>query len=58
LGVPVVVIAGDVDGDHDVVMRTLVGFAGEEEAWRNPLGVIKQITADLLADRRASDRAR
>jgi glycerate kinase len=58
LGVPVVVIAGDVDGDHDVEMRTLVGFAGEEEAWRDPLGVIKRITADLLAERRASDRAR
>lgn len=50
-GVPVVVIAGDVDGDHPVDVRTLVGFAGEDEAWRDPLGLLRRITALVLDGR-------
>ncbi len=50
-GVPVVVIAGDVDGDHDVDLRTLVGYAGEAEAWRDPLGLLRRITFDVLSTR-------
>ncbi|MDE3206871.1 MAG: glycerate kinase [Acidobacteriota bacterium] len=49
LGVPVVVIAGDVEGDPDIEYQTLVGFAGEEAAWSDPLGVLQRITAQVLA---------
>jgi glycerate kinase len=52
LQVPVVVIAGDVDGRPDVDYRTLVDAAGPEEAWRDPLEVLRRVAADILSSRR------
>lgn len=51
LGVPVAVVAGDVVGDHDVEYRTLVATVGEEQAWSDPSGALRKVTAELLADR-------
>ncbi|MBV9661292.1 MAG: glycerate kinase [Acidimicrobiales bacterium] len=49
VGVPVVVLAGDVEGDPPVDYHTLVGAAGEEAAWADPIGSLRQVTAALLA---------
>lgn len=48
-GVPVVVLAGDVEGDHDVAYRTLVEAVGEEAAWADPLGSLRRVTREMLA---------
>ncbi len=50
-GVPVVAIAGDVEGDHDVDYRTLVAAEGENAAWSDPLGVLRRVTLDVLRGR-------
>lgn len=47
-GVPVMVVAGDVDGSHDVDYRTLVAAVGEERALADPLGSIRQVIRDML----------
>ena len=51
LGVPVLVMADDVDGDHPVEYRTLVGVLGEAEAWGDPAGALRRVATDLLAAR-------
>jgi glycerate kinase len=51
VGVPVVVLAGDAIGDHDVPYRTLVGAVGFERAWADPLGALGELVADVLAGR-------
>ena len=51
LGVPVLVVAGDVDGDHDVEHRTLVSAVGEDQAWSDPAGALRKVTAELLGAR-------
>ena len=49
LGVPVVVIAGEAEGAPDVEHRTLIGAVGEERAWADPDGALRQVTASVLA---------
>ena len=51
LGVPVLVVAGDVEGDHDVEHRALVAEVGEDEAWTDPSGALGRVAARLLAGR-------
>ncbi|MGH9056462.1 MAG: glycerate kinase family protein [Acidimicrobiales bacterium] len=48
-GVPVVVLAGDVEGDHAVAYRTLVSSVGEERAWSDPLGALREVVSAVLA---------
>lgn len=49
LGVPVVVIAGDAEGEHpDVDYRTLVEAVGEDAAMADPLGALSRVTAEVL----------
>jgi len=50
MGVPVVVIAGSAEGDHDVDVRTLVDAVGEEAAFADPLGALRSVTAGVLRD--------
>jgi glycerate kinase len=50
-GVPVVILAGDAFGDHDVPYRTLVGSVGPERAWADPLGALGELVAQVLSDR-------
>jgi glycerate 2-kinase len=50
-GVPVVILAGDAIGTHDVPFRTLVGAVGEERAWADPLGALSELVAEVLAGR-------
>lgn len=47
-GIPVMVVAGDVDGDHAVDYRTLVAAVGEERALQDPLGSLRAVVRDLL----------
>ena len=47
-GVPVVVLAGNAEGDHPVEFRTLVGTAGEERAWAEPLAVVEDVVQEIL----------
>lgn len=49
--VPVLVVAGDAEGDHDVECRTLMAEVGEERAWSDPAGALDQVTTRLLAGR-------
>ena len=49
LGVPVMVLAGDVDGNHDVRFRTLVEAVGEELALGDPLGSLRRVAREMLA---------
>lgn len=49
LGVPVMVLAGDVEGDHDVRYRTLVEAVGEEAALADPLGSLRRVAREMLA---------
>lgn len=49
LGVPVMVLAGDVEGDHDVRYRTLVEAVGEEAALADPVGSLRRVTREMLA---------
>jgi glycerate kinase len=53
LSVPVVVIAGDSDGNTPagVEFHTLVGAFGEDQAWAYPLGCIQKLVAAVLAGR-------
>lgn len=51
LGVPVLVIAGDVDGRHDIEYRTLVATVGEDAAWADTPGALARVTAELLEGR-------
>jgi glycerate kinase len=51
LGVPVVVLAGDVEGSFDVDHRTLVAEVGADQAWADPLGALRRVAADVLAGR-------
>jgi glycerate kinase len=48
LGVPVVVVSGDAEGDPDVDYRTLVDAVGQEAAWADPLGSLRLVTAEVL----------
>jgi glycerate kinase len=48
---PVVVVVGEADGDHDVDYRSLVGAVGEDRAWADPLGAIREVTAAILRSR-------
>ncbi|MGH9115981.1 MAG: glycerate kinase family protein [Acidimicrobiales bacterium] len=48
-GVPVVVLAGDVEGDHAVTYRTLVSSVGEARAWSDPLGALREVVSEVLA---------
>jgi glycerate 2-kinase len=48
LGVPVVVLAGNADGDQPVQFRTLVATVGEEKAWAEPLAAIEEAVAGIL----------
>jgi hypothetical protein len=50
-GVPVVILAGDAIGSHDVPYRTLVGAAGEERAWADTLGALGELVAEVLGGR-------
>lgn len=49
LDVPVVVVAGDVDGEPDGIdYLTLVDAVGEERAMADPLGSLRSVAASLL----------
>jgi glycerate kinase len=48
MDVPVVVLAGDVEGEHDVECRTLIGELGEDRAWDDPIGSLKTVAASVL----------
>jgi glycerate kinase len=48
VGVPVVVLAGNADGDQPVRFRTLVATVGEEKAWADPLAAIEEVVAGIL----------
>jgi glycerate kinase len=56
-GVPVVVLAGEVDGELDppVEVRTLVARFGAVRSWSDPLGAVEEIAAELLRPGRKSD---
>lgn len=49
--VPVLVVAGAAEGDHEVEYRTLMDEVGEERAWSDPAGALEQVTTSLLAGR-------
>lgn len=51
LGVPVVVVAGEVDGAPGIDYRTLVAELGEERAWADPLGALRTVAERILASR-------
>ncbi len=51
VGVPAVVLAGDTVGEHDVPYRTLVASFGEEQAWADPLGALRELVTEVLAGR-------
>jgi glycerate kinase len=51
LGVPVVVLAGDVEGTFEVDHRALVTEVGEAAAWEDPLGSLRKVAAEVLAGR-------
>ena len=42
---PVVVLAGDAEGEHPFDYRTLVDTVGEERAWGDPLGAAARCSA-------------
>jgi len=50
-GVPVVIVAGDSDGEHAVPYRTLVDAVGEERAWADPLGALAELVVEVLSER-------
>jgi glycerate 2-kinase len=49
LDVPVVVVAGNAEGDHPVEVRTLVATVGEERAWAEPLAAVEEVVASIVA---------
>lgn len=49
LGVPVVVLAGDAEGQPPVAHHTLVARYGQDQAWADPLGGLRELTGDLLS---------
>jgi glycerate 2-kinase len=49
LDVPVVVLAGNAEGDQPVQVRTLVAAVGEERAWAEPLAVVEEVVAGIIA---------
>ena len=46
---PVVVVAGDVDGDHPVDYRTLVAAVGEERAQMDTIDSLRRVVHEILA---------
>jgi glycerate kinase len=48
-GLPVLVVAGDAVGEHQVPHRTLVASFGEERAWADPLGALAELVREVLA---------
>ena len=51
LGKPVVVIAGDLEGDPlELPFRTLVEAFGVDAAWADPLGCLAALTAQVLEE--------
>jgi glycerate kinase len=50
-GVPMIVLAGNAEGDQPVEYRTLVGEVGEERAWAEPLAAIEEVVGDVLRAR-------
>jgi glycerate 2-kinase len=50
-GVPIIVLAGNAEGDQPVEYRTLVGEVGEERAWAEPLAAIEEVVGDVLRAR-------
>jgi glycerate kinase len=51
LGVPVVILAGDALGETAAPCMTLVASFGEERAWADPIGALRDLVADVLAGR-------
>jgi glycerate kinase len=51
VGVPVVILAGDVVGEPAVPCSTLVASFGEERAWSDPLGALSDLVGEVLAGR-------
>jgi glycerate 2-kinase len=49
--VPVVILAGDAVGEHEVAYRTLVAEVGVERAWADPLGALSELVTEVLAAR-------
>jgi glycerate kinase len=49
LDVPVVVLAGNAEGDQPVRVRTLVATVGEERAWAEPLAAVEEAVAGIIA---------
>jgi glycerate kinase len=49
LGVPVVAIAGEAEGQPPIEHRTLVASVGYDQAWADPLGSLRQVAAEVLA---------
>jgi glycerate kinase len=49
IGVPVVVIAGDVEGDQPVEVRTLVDYADAERAWSDTLGCLTELGREVIS---------
>lgn len=50
LDVPVLVLAGDAEGEPPVEYRTLVGEVGEEQAWADPAGALGRVVAGWLEE--------
>src|SRR5207248_7338586 len=51
LGVPAVILAADAVGEPGVPCRTLVSSFGEERAWSEPLGALRNLVGEVLAGR-------
>jgi glycerate kinase len=49
VGVPVVILAGDAVGEPGVPCRTLVSSFGEDRAWSDPLGALRELVSEVLA---------
>jgi glycerate kinase len=51
LGVPAVILAGDAVGEAPVPCRTLVSSFGDQRAWSDPLGALRDLVGEVLAGR-------
>jgi glycerate kinase len=49
LDVPVVVLAGNAEGDQPVQVRTLVATVGDQRAWAEPLAAVEEVVAGIIA---------
>lgn len=58
LGVEVLVVAGDGDGEQPLEYRSLVRSCGEERARRDPAGCVRALVAEDLARRAPKARGR